>query len=81
MTAIETRFIGPTNHRGSRYKAIALDTKQTITVTADDTLSCADNHAAVAKALIKRQGWNYAQWVVGASDRGYIFVCEKGERI
>ena len=81
MTAIETRFLGPTNHRGSRYKAVAMGTKHTVTLEGDGRLGNEANHQAAAAALIKRQGWDYAPWIQGDSDRGYVFVCEKGDRI
>ena len=85
MQSIETRFIGPTNSRGSRYKAIAGDGGKgfTLTVEADYRLGSEENHARAARLLIQKLGWfhdesrgdRYADWYAGGTSRGYVFVC------
>jgi hypothetical protein len=80
MTAIQTYFIGPTNYRGSRYKAVAMGTGHSITIGADDAVNYDENHRRAAMALVKRQGWTkadgYADWYQGDGGKlGYVFVC------
>lgn len=52
MQAIVTKYLCPTNFKGSRYKATSQ--AGSITVSADDALSLDDNHAAVCAALCKK---------------------------
>ena len=52
MRAIVTRFLGPTDHRGSRIKAD--DGDQSVTRSYDHTLNSIDNHEAAALALRKK---------------------------
>jgi hypothetical protein len=56
MQAIQTKYIGPTNTRGSRYKAWC--DAGSLTVPADYSLEPEDNHRAVAHALRDRLKWN-----------------------
>lgn len=48
---VTTRFLGPTDHRGSRVKATSGSGK-TITVGWDHALSITENHAAAAAAIV-----------------------------
>ncbi len=84
MTAIETRFLGPTNFRGSRYKATASGSNMSgekpfqVTLEADDALDSSANHRAAATALIRKMGWtgaHYATWYEGGTATGYVYVC------
>lgn len=52
MQAIVTKYLCPTNVRGSRYKATCQ--AGSITVSADAGLSLDDNHAAACAALCKK---------------------------
>ena len=56
MQAIQTRFLGPTNVRGSRYKATAQ--AGSITLSADDRMNPEQNHHVAAAALVAKFGWN-----------------------
>jgi hypothetical protein len=82
MLAIETRFVGPTNTRGSRIVARVMEQLPTrkVTVEYEHGLNADENHRAAAIALIHRMGWTsgngYGAWVMGASERGYVFVCD-----
>jgi len=86
MLAIETRFIGPTNLKGSRISARVMETARPceptrrLIVECQDQLGIEANHRAAAKQLIARLGWDqpngYGEWVVGATDTGYVFVCD-----
>ena len=83
MTAIETYFIGPTNTRGSRYKAVAMGTGHKVTLSADDRLDAVDNHDRAAFCLAMKLGWMKAPdneygdcWFRGdGGKRGYVYVC------
>jgi hypothetical protein len=75
MQAIETRFYGPTNHRGARVKATC--EAGTITVPWDDGLGVDENHDAAALALLRRLGWHDRVWYRGTTkgSRGNVYVC------
>ncbi len=55
MQAIRVKFLGPTNNRGSRYKATC--DAGSITVSADYSLNYSANHDRAANALIEKLGW------------------------
>ena len=89
MVSIETKFIGPTNSRGSRYKAwVPEDVGRTeldgsplpvrqITLNADYKLGSEANHYAAARALIAKLEWfgSTTKWFGGGTRTGYVFVC------
>lgn len=72
--AITTRYIGPTNTRGSRIKATAA--AGSVTLHYDDSLSSSVNHARAAEALANRFKWR-GSWYGGGmpDDRGNVYVC------
>lgn len=73
--AIETRFLGPTNHRGARVKARA--EAGSAVIRWDSNLSVDANHRRAAAALTDKLGWDWGdQWVGGGSadGRGFVFV-------
>ena len=76
MQAIETKFIGPTDHRGSRIKAVC--EAGSLTLECDDALDMELNHRAAAEALSHRlgwdQGWHGEMISGGLSGRGYAHV-------
>lgn len=78
MQAIVTKYLGPTDHRGSRVVAKCQAGK--LTLGWDDALDSDDNHRAAAMALVKRLGWDapcYGTWVRGSLPDGCgdVFVC------
>lgn len=76
MQAIITKYLGPTNRRGSRIKATC-NTK-TITVEYDDALSLDGNHEAAFRALARHLGWlEYGAWHHGTlpGNAGRVFAC------
>jgi hypothetical protein len=85
MQAIETRFICPTNFRGSRVKAIC--EAGSVTLPWNCALGQGENHDAAARVLIAKLGWNDAKrgaWYRGApkGSRGYVYVCSYvGDRL
>lgn len=88
MMAIQTRFIGPGNAKGSRYVAEVMEDKRPdfpvrrITLGADYRLGLEENHKRAAKALIQKLEWTpehgYGRWIMGGTDAGYVFVCDNG---
>lgn len=77
MQAIQTKFIGPTNTKGSRYKAWCA--AGTITIDADYSSDHYDNHVRVAQALRDKLGWNdrHGKLVTGSLPNGdycHVFV-------
>ena len=77
MQAIVTKYIGPTNSRGSRVKATCQ--AGSITVGWDDGLDQDDNHDAAAVALARKLGWtgpSYGKMARGAlpSGAGNVYV-------
>jgi hypothetical protein len=69
--AIVTKYIGPTNFKGSRVKATAA--AGSVTLHWDDALNSDDNHTAAAKALAARYGWA-GEWHGGGFERGNCYV-------
>jgi hypothetical protein len=71
--AIITKYIGPSNVRGSRVKAIA--SAGSITLHWNSALNPEQNHTAAARALALKFGW-VAEYRGGGmpDDSGYAFV-------
>jgi hypothetical protein len=72
MKAIQTKYIGPTNFRGSRIKASDGD-KNSITISYPHELSGEDVHRKAAEALRDKMGWT-GNLVGGGLKNGYVFV-------
>lgn len=73
--AIETRFLGPTNHRGARVTARANAGRVTIGWNFESSVE--QNHWRAAEALAVCLGWAWGDhWVCGGSadGLGYVFV-------
>lgn len=72
--AIITKFLGPTNSRGSRVKAKCY--AGSITISWDDAKDVDDNHLAAAEALCKKFGWEWKLVAGGLPDNsGNVYVC------
>ena len=56
MQAIQTRYLGPTNHRGSRIVAQCQSAR--IVLEWDDSMSVDQNHQSAARALILKMHWH-----------------------
>ena len=56
--AIEVKFLAPTNHRGSRYKAIA--SAGSVIHHADYSLNPSDNGRVAAQKLADKFAWDGA---------------------
>ena len=74
--AIITKYIGPSNVRGSRVKATA--SAGSVTLHWDDALNSYGNHAAAAKALVKKLKWSGRYVQGGMPQNGYCFVSAEG---
>jgi hypothetical protein len=67
MQAIVTKYIGPSNTKGSRVKATCQ--AQSIFLHWDDTLNSDQNHSVAAQTLAAKLGW-YGHWVGGGLPDG-----------
>lgn len=89
MRTIETKYLGPTTHRGSRIKASlggSMPSKPTITVGWDYSIDAEENHEKACAALalrldadhIERYGapGNYAEgvWCGGHTANGMAWI-------
>jgi hypothetical protein len=75
MQAITTKYLGPTNFRGSRVKASCQ--AKTLIFGWQDNLNSSANHLAAAKALAAQLGWNYGRWIeAGLPDGSSVWVCD-----
>lgn len=72
MQAIFTKYIGPTNFRGSRVKASC--EAKSIYLSWDDTLNSEQNHDMAAKELATQLDW-HGQWYSGGLENGNVYVC------
>ena len=71
--AIVTKYIGPSNTKGSRIKATAA--AGSITVHLDHALNIEENHAKAAEALANKFNWSGNYFMGGMpDDSGYCFV-------
>ncbi len=74
MQAITTKYIGPSNVRGSRVKATALG--GSVTLGWNDSLNSDANHKCAAQVLANKLGWNYGEWIEGhLPDGSSVWVC------
>ncbi len=78
FTAIQTKFLGPSNARGSRYKATTMgtlgdDKPRSLTLSADHRFDYMRNHCEVARALAAKLKWD-GVWVRGETTEGSVFV-------
>ena len=74
--AIVTKYLGPTNMRGSRV--VATCQAGSLTVGWDHALDAPANHTAAARELAEHMGW-HGTWVGGAMPgAGYCYVMLRG---
>lgn len=73
--AIITKYVSPTNTKGSRIKATAA--VGSVTVSYDYALNAEQNHLAAAKALATKYEWR-GVWTGGGmpDSSGYCFVVD-----
>ena len=76
--SIQTKYIGPTNTRGSRVSATSASGHR-LTLEWDDAMNTDDNHKAAAQALARKLDW-HGVWACGATPHGCVFVMQDGDR-
>jgi hypothetical protein len=67
--AIETKYLGPTNTKGSRVKAKS--PAGSVTISWDYGLNTRDNHRAAAEALAAKFELSYEQLATKELDKSY----------
>lgn len=72
MKAIRTKYLGPTDKRGSRIKAYDED-KNNIVLPYDHALNSYDNHVKAAEGLKTQMKWT-GRLIAGSWKNGYVFV-------
>jgi hypothetical protein len=72
--AITTKYLGPTNTKGSRVKATAA--AGSVILGYDDAMNSQENHTQAALQLANKYGWKGTWHGGGLNDGGYVFVCE-----
>jgi hypothetical protein len=75
--SIQTKYIGPTNARGSRVSAISASGAR-IVIEWDDALNTDENHKAAAMALARKLNWA-GTWHAGSTPHGCVFVQSTGD--
>ena len=65
--AIETKFVGPTNHRSARVRVKCQ--ARTMFVRWDYSLGVEKNHDAAAQALAEKLDWR-GKWFAGGNTAG-----------
>lgn len=85
VKVIHTKYIGPTNYRGSRVKATD-DLKNSVTLPWDAALSVEANHTRAANKLLKQVEHKHESGLkddaftqhvivgIGSWENGYIFT-------
>ena len=75
MTIIKTKFLGPTNSRGSRIKAMANGFTVTIPYPYAKSYEMAAHYEAV-KALVEKHNldWDISNMGYGSDEYGYYFT-------
>lgn len=73
MKAIQTKYLGPTNCRGSRIKATDNDGNKVTIPYPYELHQGEDMHRKAARALCDKMGWK-GRLVGGALKNGYAFV-------
>lgn len=75
MQTIMTKYLGPTDTKAPRVKAMTSSGHRgsTYTVEWNDSLNIEGNHVDAAQKLLDKLGW-HGVWRMGALDKGYVFV-------
>lgn len=77
MIAIQTKYLGPTNSRGSRIKAWTAS-GFSVTIAYPYELSYEKCHFQAVKALVEKHNldWNLDNMRYGGIQQGYVFCFE-----
>lgn len=74
MQAIVVKWLGPTTHKGSRFKATAAGRGRSVTVARLYNLSADENEEHAARALCERLGWAWNHVRGTLPDGNAVFV-------
>lgn len=79
--AIQTKFLGPTNYRGSRIRVWRCDSAyandpHALTLGWNHALDPGENHDGALRAYIEAAGWDWpnGRWVTGGTTTGHVAV-------
>ena len=72
MKAIQTKYLGPTNNRGSRIKAFDCD-GNSVTISYDSSKNSDANHRTAAVTLAEKMNWK-GTISGGYVDKGMVWV-------
>lgn len=80
-TAIRTKFLGPTDYRGSRVRVWRADSSYSddphaMTISWEHALNPGENHTEAVRRYVAAADWNWpgGHWVVGGTDVGHVAV-------
>ena len=73
MQTITTKYLGPTNHKGSRFKATHSGDFTSVTISYDYSMSADGNHTRVAFMLAEKLNWE-GSYIGGHTKDGMVFV-------
>jgi len=73
MDVITTKYLGPTNTRGSSIKAQCKGLGVSVTCGYQSDLNSYENHREAAIKLIHKMGW-VGDFIAGELDKGYVWV-------
>ena len=79
MIAIQTKYLSPTNHKGSRIKAWVSGRPYSVTISYDHKFSHEMVHFQAVKELVKKFNldWNLDNMRFGGVDNGYVFCFDQ----
>jgi hypothetical protein len=82
MIAIETKYMGPTNTRGSRIRAFRMDApRESVSIPYPHELSGREvHHAALLAFLDRHEGLPLTTWQAGDTPTGYVWVWIEGSK-
>ena len=73
MQTISTKYMGVTNHRGARIKAITSSKGASVTLSYDHALNSDENHRKAAAALKAKIDWK-GRMIGGHTEPGMVWV-------
>jgi hypothetical protein len=73
MQTIITKYVGPTNTKGSRIIATTACGRQRLTIPYDSSLSFEDAHAKAVQAMLDKMEWS-GEMIGGHTKDGMVWV-------
>ena len=73
MQTITTKYLGPTDYKGSRFKATHSGGFTSVTMSMDYGMEHAGNHTRVAFMLAEKLNWE-GNYIGGHTKDGMVFV-------